>query len=83
MFAGNIFFLIKMPLESVEISRVNVDGDNINLTAAVVDSFDVAVVRERRRKIWKKIEQDGKTENVRRDINYVYKFYIVAIHIIL
>lgn len=42
MFDDNIFFLIKMPLESVEISRVNVEGDNINLTAADVDSFDVA-----------------------------------------
>ena len=43
MFDDNIFFLIKMPLEFVEISRVNVGGDNINLTAADVDSFDVAV----------------------------------------
>lgn len=42
MFGGDEFFLIKMPLESVEISRVNVDGDNINLTSAVVESFDVA-----------------------------------------
>jgi hypothetical protein len=33
-----------MPLvESAEIARVNVEGDNINLTAADVDSFDVAV----------------------------------------
>jgi hypothetical protein len=45
MFDDSIFFLIKMPLESVEISRVNVEGDNINLTAADVDSFDVAVER--------------------------------------
>lgn len=45
MFDDNIFFPIKMPLESVEISRVNVEADNINLTAAVVDSFDVAVER--------------------------------------
>lgn len=43
MLDDNIFFLIKMPLESEEISRVNVEGDNINLTAADVDSFDVAV----------------------------------------
>lgn len=43
MFDDNIFFPIKMPLESVEISRVNVEADNINLTAAVVDSFDVAM----------------------------------------
>lgn len=41
-FGANVLFLIKMPLESVEISRVNVEGDNINLTAADVDSFDVA-----------------------------------------
>lgn len=33
-----------MPLESVEISRVNAEGDNINLTAADVDSFDVASI---------------------------------------
>lgn len=57
MFASDEFFLIKMPVESVEISRVNVDGDNINLTAADVDSFDVAAVerrQERRRKSEKK-----------------------------
>lgn len=48
MFASDEFFLIKMPVESVEISRVNVDGDNINLTAADVDSFDVAAVEQRR-----------------------------------
>ena len=54
MFACDEFFLIKMPPELVEISRVNVDEDNINLTAADVDSFDVAVVvrkRVRRRKV--------------------------------
>jgi predicted nuclease with TOPRIM domain len=51
MFAGDEFFLIKMPLESVEISRVNVDGDNINLTAADVDSFDVAAVERRRERV--------------------------------
>jgi hypothetical protein len=51
MFAGDEFFLIKMPLESVEISRVNVDGDNINLTAADVDSFDVAAVEWRRERV--------------------------------
>lgn len=43
MLDDNIFFLIKMPLESVDVSRVNVEGDNINLTAA--DSFDVAAER--------------------------------------
>lgn len=46
MFDDNIFFPIKMPLESVEISLVNGEADNINLTAAVVDSFDVAVERQ-------------------------------------
>lgn len=42
MLGDNIFFLIEMLLEFVEISCVNV-GDNINLTAADVDSFDVAM----------------------------------------
>jgi predicted ThiF/HesA family dinucleotide-utilizing enzyme len=42
MFVSDEFLLIKMPVESVEISRVNVDGDNINLTAGDVESFDVA-----------------------------------------
>lgn len=63
MFDDNIFFLIKMPLESGEISRVNVGGDNINLTAADVDSFDVAVERrhqieEKQRKRSEKIERE-------------------------
>lgn len=49
MFNDNIFFLIKMLLESAGISRVNVEGDNINLTAADVDSFDVAAERHRAR----------------------------------
>lgn len=53
MFDDNIFFLIKMPLESGEISRVNVEGDNINLTAAVVDSFDVAVERQPHGERWR------------------------------
>lgn len=58
MFDDNIFFLIKMPLESVEISRVNVEGDNINLTAADVDSFDVAVERRERRRKRKERAED-------------------------
>lgn len=43
MFEDKIFFLIKMPLESAGISRVVAEGDNINLTAADVESFDVAM----------------------------------------
>jgi hypothetical protein len=57
IFDDNIFSLIKMPLESLEISAlpVNVDeGDKINLTAADVDSFDVA--RYDNRKKWKESE---------------------------
>lgn len=43
MFEDEIFFLIKMPLESAGISRVVAEEDNINLTAADVESFDVAM----------------------------------------
>lgn len=43
MFEDKVFFLIKMPLESAGNSRVIAEGDNINLTAADVDSFDVAM----------------------------------------
>jgi len=88
IFDDNIFFLIKMPLESdVEFCCVNVEGDNINLAAADVDSFDVVAGRicgsdENKNK--EQEDDDGLGKCWRRDINYVCdKFYCrnLSIHL--
>lgn len=60
MLGDNIFFLIKMPLEFVEFSRVNVEEDNISLTAADVDSFDVAMQIERQHSVERWAESKGR-----------------------